>query len=126
MKLWLVSFLILFFGAEGLQWFARLHWFSRVELSVPAVVIGGIGLALVSNYRQLQALGLLPQSLAKPDFAPHPEPTAAVMAPPPLTALEETQPAIPQAPPKEKSISFTVRTPKPLSFEIRRSSQNRG
>jgi len=125
MKLWLVSFLVLFFGAEAIQWFAHLHWFSGVELSLPVVVIGGIGLAIASNYRQFQALGLLPEMFPNRELPSTPEPstaTATEAAPPPV---EETPAAATtNSRTKENSISFEIRKPKPVSFEIRRSGKS--
>lgn len=121
MKLWFVSFLILFFGAEALQWFAQVHWFGGVELSIPAVVIGGVGLAIASNYRQFQALGLLPELWSD---APLPSPVAEKRppSPPPIaTDSEVSQPAAEPAAKPEKSISFEIPKPRSISFEIRKS-----
>jgi hypothetical protein len=117
MKLWLVSFLILFVGAEGIQWFVHLHWFSGVELSVPAIAIGGIGLAVVSNYRQLQALGLLPEFFPPSDLDPSGNPQAAPLSPP---AVNPGPPAAAKDAGKKQSISFEIPKPKPVSFEIRK------
>jgi hypothetical protein len=121
MKLWLVSFLILFFGAEAIQWVLQFHWFSGVELSLPVVIIGGIGLAIASNYRQFQALGLLPEIFPASDMpvsqdrSPEPLPESK---PPQVTT---SQPAVVAASrKKEHSISFKVSKPKPVSFEIKK------
>jgi hypothetical protein len=72
MKLWLVCFLILFFGAEAVQWFGQLPWVSNVELSLPLTVLGGIGLAIASNYRNWPTFGPPP---AQPESPPLPSPT---------------------------------------------------
>jgi len=125
MKLWLVSFLILFFGAEAIQWILQFHWFSGVELSLPVVVMGGIGLAVASNYRQFQALGLLPEMF------PAAEPLASKETPT-RSLTESTPPHLEKSPPVEttptlkkgNSISFEIHKPKPVSFEIRQSRKS--
>jgi hypothetical protein len=122
MKLWLVSFLILFFGAEAVQWVLQFHWFSGVELSLPVVVMGGIGLAIASNYRQFQALGLLPEIFPNRELPSTPKPSAP-------TSTESTLPQPVETPAAattnsrttENSISFEIRKPKPVSFEIKKS-----
>ena len=125
MKLWLVSFLILFFGAEAVQWVLQFHWFSGVELSLPVVVMGGIGLAIASNYRQFQALGLLPEFFPNPELPSPTEPatTTSREATPPQPA-ETPAAAATDSRTKEDSISFEIRKPKPVSFEIRRSGKS--
>ncbi len=124
MKFWLVSFLILFFGAEAIQWFAHLHWFSEVELSLPAVVTGGIGLAISSNYRQLQALGLFAETCSPAELSSGAEsasvPSKSQEFHPAASAPGETS----TAGKKENSISFDIRKPKPVSFEIRKSRKS--
>lgn len=127
MKLWLVSFLILFFGAEAVQWVLQFHWFSGVELSLPVVVMGGIGLAIVSNYRQFQALGLLPEIFPNPELPSPTEPSTTTS-----TSREATPPQPTETPAaattnsskKENSISFEICKPKPVSFEIRKSGKS--
>lgn len=99
MKLWLVCFLILFFGAEAVQWFGQLPWVSRVELSLPLTVLGGIGLAIASNYRNW----------------PTSAPPAAPPEPPPLPS-PTPQPGSAAATPakvsrKADTISFEIKKP---------------
>jgi hypothetical protein len=109
MKLWLVCFLVLFFGAEGFQWFVGLHWFSGAEFSLPTVLIGGAGLAIASNYRYLQTLGLFPSdevhSLPSPSSQSLP-----VTGPPHSQPTQSVQPAKPESV-RGKSISFEIRKP---------------
>lgn len=97
MKLWLVCFLVLFFGAEAAQWLGQLTWASGVEL--PLTVAGGIGLAIASNYRRWASQG---HPSAQPESPPLPA------APPP--------PAAPAPPPKARhqgdTISFEIKRPK--------------
>lgn len=125
MKLWLVSFLILFFGAEAVQWVLQFHWFSEVELSLPVVVMGGIGLAIASNYRQFQALGLLPEFFPHPELPSPREPSTTISTEATLSQPVETPAAATtNSRTKENSISFEIRKPKPVSFEIRKSGKS--
>ncbi|MGB3137791.1 MAG: hypothetical protein WBG38_14360 [Nodosilinea sp.] len=98
MKLWLVCFLILFFGAETVQWLGHLPWLSS-GLSLPLVVLGGAGLAIASNYRYWLSASISNQ----PDYplptAPSPG-TGAASAPPPKTSR------------KGDTISFEIKKPR--------------
>ncbi|WP_035986130.1 hypothetical protein [Leptolyngbya sp. KIOST-1] len=98
MKLWLVCFLILFFGAETAQWLGHLPWVGGLQLSLPLTVIGGVGLAIASNYRRWPSLGTLP---AKPEPPPAPNPPVP--------------PASPRPTPRRKAdtISFEIKKPQP-------------
>lgn len=95
MQLWLVCFLLLFFGAEGLQWLGQMPGLGAVDLSVPGMVLGGIGLAIASNYRHQHR---------KPPL------------PPDGPRQAEAPPASPIAP---RMPSF-LRSPSSISFEIRK------
>ncbi|MBD2111142.1 MULTISPECIES: hypothetical protein [Cyanophyceae] len=99
MKLWLICFLILFFGAEAVQWFVQLPWVSSVELSLPLTVLGGIGLAIASNYRSWPTFAPLPTKSAEP---PLPNPT-----PPPTSTV--TAPVNPKLSRKPDTISFEIK-----------------
>lgn len=107
MKLWLVCFLILFFGAEAVQWFGHLPWVSSVELSLPLTVAGGIGLAIASNYvalfgRNWPTFSPLPTKAAEP---PLPSPAA----PPTLTVTASVKSS--KASRKADTISFEIKKP---------------
>jgi hypothetical protein len=90
MKLWLVCFLMLFLGAETAQWLGKLPWVSSVELSLPLTVVGGIGLAIASNYstlfgRHWSTFGptpAKPETPPLPNTVPQPSPTVAVAVKP--------------------------------------------
>lgn len=103
MKLWLVCFLILFFGAEAAQWLGQLPWVGSAELSLPLTVVGGIGLAIASNYRSWATFSTPP---AKPE-------TAIKPVPPPPTSTTVTAP-LPssQASRKGDTISFEIKKPR--------------
>lgn len=101
MKLWLVCFLILFFGAEAAQWLGHLPWVGSVELSLPLTIAGGVGLAIASNYRYWRSSGSV---VARPEQPPLPPPSPAVVAPPP---------ALPKVSRKPDTISFEIKKPQP-------------
>ncbi|MGG6238127.1 hypothetical protein ACQ4N7_05760 [Nodosilinea sp. AN01ver1] len=102
MKLWLVCFLILFFGAETAQWLGQLPWVGSAELSLPLTVVGGIGLAVASNYRHWPGLGAIAAKAEAP-----PLPTAS---PPPSTTVAASVPP-PKGSRRTNSISFEIKKP---------------
>ena len=99
MKLWLVCFLILFFGAETVQWLGHLPWISSVQLSMPLTIAGGIGLAVASNYRHWPSLG------ARVEKAESPLPKA----PPPPATTVAASPSPPKADRRADTISFVIK-----------------
>ena len=56
MKLWVVCFVILFGSFELFQWICQFSWFSNAQLSLPVAVVGGIALAIASNYERMAGL----------------------------------------------------------------------
>ncbi|MEO1068280.1 MAG: hypothetical protein AAFW95_04070, partial [Cyanobacteria bacterium J06638_6] len=40
-------------GSEATQWLGQIPWLNSVELSLPMAIVGGIGLAIASNYALL-------------------------------------------------------------------------
>lgn len=101
MKLWLVCFFILFFGAEAIQWFGHLPWVSNIELSLPLTIVGGIGLAIASNYRNWPTLGPTP---AESKVHPLPNPTP----PSPTITTRVNDPEVSR---KVDTISFEIKKP---------------
>ncbi|PSN13597.1 hypothetical protein C7293_15285 [filamentous cyanobacterium CCT1] len=102
MKLWLVCFLILFFGAEAAEWLGHLPWVSSVELSMPLTIAGGIGLAIASNHRHWPSLGAIAakaETRPLPTTTPATSPTTAPANPPPRDSR------------KTESISFEIKKP---------------
>jgi hypothetical protein len=72
MQVWLISFLLLFAMAELLQ------WLRQFSLPLPIFVLGGVCVAIASNYRYLSNLPLqthYENSPTPPPPAP-PNPTA--------------------------------------------------
>jgi hypothetical protein len=62
MQVWLAGFFLLFGMAELLQ------WIQKTALQLPIFIIGGVGLAIASNYTRRAAfpLNLLPPLLRSP------------------------------------------------------------
>ena len=101
MKLWLVCFLLLFGVAETAQWFGQLAWFGSVELSLPLTIVGGVGLAVASNYATLFGR-------SQPGaIAPKPAPPPATPPIPPVAAPAKAT----QASRKGDTISFEIKKP---------------
>ncbi len=93
MNLWLVCFFILFFGAETAQWLGQLPWLGSMELSLPLTVVGGIGLAIASNYRNWSTAdpGRPPTETPLPPVAAPPSPPANIApVPPPVSRRTDT------------------------------------
>lgn len=109
MKLWLVCFLILFFGAEAFQWLGEVPWVSSVELSLPLTVLGGIGLAIASNHRQWIDLTALVNDRTQGAIAPNLDLLDPDNAP--LAAVQPPEPKAKSAQPSQKpnSISFEIK-----------------
>lgn len=112
MKLWLVCFLVLFFGAEAVQWFSHLPWMSGVELSLPLTVMGGIVLAIASNHGALFGRD-------RPTFGP---PPAQPETPPlPNSPLPPPNPKV-ATPVRGEKANRKVDT---ISFEIKKPQTKR-
>lgn len=104
MKLWLVCFLLLFGVAETAQWLGQLTWFDSVELSLPLTVVGGVGLAIASNYATL--FGRSQPSAIAPKPAPPLPNTPPLPIPPVAAPSQATQPSR-----KGDTISFEIKKP---------------
>lgn len=104
MKLWLVCFFILFFGAEAAQWLGALPWPSGAQLSLPLTVAGGIGLAIASNYSTIFGRSSSPAGspAAEPKTTPLPSPEAP-------SAAIAVAPQTPRATSKGDGISFEIK-----------------
>ncbi|MGF1516550.1 MAG: hypothetical protein ACFCVB_01925 [Nodosilinea sp.] len=101
MKLWLVCFLLLFGFAETAQWLGQLAWFDSVELSLPLTIVGGVGLAIASNYATLFGRSQPGAIAPKPAPPPAPPPSPQLAAPAQAT----------QASRKGDTISFEIKKP---------------
>lgn len=100
-----MCFGLLFGAAELYQWASQAHWLSSDGLSLPILIIGGLGLAIASNYRHLPGLTQRHTQLITPRPTPSPLPS------PPETTPTRTVP-----PPSQRS------TRPSISFEIRKSN----
>lgn len=56
MALWLLCCILLFITSRGYDWLSQQSWFGTPELSLPWLVLGGLGLAIASNYKAWQSL----------------------------------------------------------------------
>lgn len=100
MRVWIVSFIVLFGAAEFFQ------WFRQVSLPLPAFILGGAFLAVASNYNKLSNLSFHPDYDEEPkDSQPAVSPVGAAqkVVPPGSQPVQPSQPA--------PSISFTIRKP---------------
>ncbi|MBE7384573.1 MAG: hypothetical protein F6J95_024555 [Leptolyngbya sp. SIO1E4] len=105
MRLWLLCCALLFIVAKGYDWITHQIWFQFPDLSLPWIVLGGIGLAIASN---------------RVDFKPTSHQSVDASAPlPDLSGVAEANPMVPPAehpiapvPPraeaKQTSISFEI------------------
>ncbi len=104
MKFWLVCFGLLFVGAELLQWLAEL---GR-QPSGAVLILGGMGLAVVSNAAHL------PKLKGAEEDSSDPLSSASPVADSPASqsiTRPDTNPALNAAQPERESISFKIRFP---------------
>ncbi|PZV17298.1 MAG: hypothetical protein DCF22_03815 [Leptolyngbya sp.] len=96
MQLWLTSFILLFGAAEFWQ------WVQQASLPMPIFVLGGVFLAIASNYTKLSNLPLhLDDKALNSSFNP-------------VTSTQANQ-AVSPANPQKSSVR-----PSPVSFEIQK------
>lgn len=93
MRVWFISFILLFGAAELLQ------WMRHFSLPLPIFILGGVFLAIASNYDKLSNLPF------HPDYEEPELPQQEV----PLTKSLET-----------KKLTTKKRTAHSISFEIRK------
>ncbi len=118
MALWLLCCVLLFITSRGYDWLSHQNWFLVPELSLPWIVLGGLGLAIASNDEARRWLKMaaqfdspathsLPKAVSQGTF----DPTAASVnsPPPPAEAIliRRSSPASPRAT-QETSISFKI------------------
>jgi hypothetical protein len=102
MRVWLTCFVLLFGAAELYQWVAKL------SLPMPIFVLGGIFLALFSNFDQLKEFPFHPE-YQDPPLPPN-DPSA--LTPEPMNRVRSTEVVItPAANPQDQPISFTISKP---------------
>jgi hypothetical protein len=95
MKVWITCFVALFGAAELLQ------WFQQFSLPLPVFVVGGVFLAIASNYDKLPNL---------PFHADDEEPEMLQNPSDPIQLTQTSQPASPSKR-VERSVSFEIRKP---------------
>ncbi|HEY9889451.1 MAG TPA: hypothetical protein V6D02_13690 [Candidatus Obscuribacterales bacterium] len=109
MQLWLLCCFLLFIMLQGYDWLSHQAWFGAPALTLPWVVLGGIGLAIASNRHNWQPWRTsAPQGNREGESAIAPAPLPTDPAPqiprqpsaaPPLGSAKTGQPA---------SISFDI------------------
>jgi hypothetical protein len=100
MRFWFVCFVLLFGFAELFQ------WLEQFSLPMPIFVLGGVFLAIASNYNKLKYLPFHPEHEEQVAFGEQPfEPmkSASTWAEPTASQPSSSQ--------SHKSISFTIRKP---------------
>ena len=109
MALWLLCCILLFITSRGYDWLSHQSWFAMPELSLPWLVLGGLGLAIASNYSAWQSLttsSTLPD--ATDNLGPPTVSTTSVVT----DAPAKSQPPAVNSARQPASISFKVATPK--------------
>lgn len=100
MRLWIVSFVLLFAIAQAYD------WLQQISLPMSALGIAGFGLAFLSNYgKRLGLASWRPFTAPETAIAPPIPPASA-----PHLSFDQTSPASPE--------------PSPISFVIRRPDAN--
>ena len=110
MALWLLCCILLFITSRGVDWLSQQSWLATPELSLPWIVLGGLGLAIASNYSVWQSLTgqETPPSALSDRYAP-----PASIPPPTVTDAPAAAPPLPPSSAKRSaSISFEVTTTK--------------
>jgi hypothetical protein len=103
----------MFIAAQGYDWVSHQAWFGQPQLSLPWLILGGIGLAIASNRSELKALTATAAQLPAAEVTPT-MPDDAMVADRSLgTITPEPEPVTPPQPqpqgPQDKSISFEIK-----------------
>ncbi len=102
MRVWLTSFVLLFGAAELYQ------WVEKLVLPMPIFVLGGIFLALFSNFDKLKEFPFHPQ-YQDPKLPVSDDPTIATDS---TNRVRSTEIVItPAASPADQPVSFTIQKP---------------
>jgi hypothetical protein len=114
MKFWLVCVVLLFLGSEATQWLGQIPWLTSVELSLPMTIVGGIGLAIASNYallsgRHRPGLGTAVSRESSTAIAPQTAPPAQSGNALPTTPSINPSPQPAAIATKTESISFEIK-----------------
>ena len=121
MALWLLCCVLLFMTSRGYDWLSHQSWFMAPELSLPWVMLGGLGLAIASNrdvwHWVNQQLPLEQSNQAAP---PTLSPTVSKSVPKPNAAVSESVRSpverIPVSPTRPAAKAITSKTS--ISFKI--------
>ncbi|MGF1457434.1 MAG: hypothetical protein ACFBSG_00250 [Leptolyngbyaceae cyanobacterium] len=126
MTLWFLCCVLLFIASRGYDWISHQGWFLTPELSLPWLVLGGLGLAIASNglgtnLLRLSSSSLLHSRSAAP--ATPPRQNASVSPAQHSTSVRQTpdctaMPVISRSeivPPAPGSVSFEILPRSPQS-----------
>jgi len=94
MKVWITCFILLFGASELFQ------WFREISLPLPFFVVGGVLLAIASNYDKLTHL----------PFHPDYEKSDSEQATPTIQSAQNAQPISPKKQ-QNQSISYEIHKP---------------
>jgi hypothetical protein len=52
MNLWFLCCVLVFIASQGYGWLNQQSWFVESDLALPWIMLGGLGLAIASNYQR--------------------------------------------------------------------------
>ncbi|NER84087.1 MAG: hypothetical protein F6K42_32015 [Leptolyngbya sp. SIO1D8] len=105
MRLWLLCCALLFITAQTYDWISHQSWFITPHLSLPWIILGGVGLAIASNHSTLKAIS--GRATEPGETLPvHPNSSEAVSSLP--TQKPEIATTQSNSQPKTASISFEI------------------
>ncbi|MDB9528113.1 hypothetical protein PN498_19125 [Oscillatoria sp. CS-180] len=104
MHFWFLCCFLLFIVSQGYGWLSHQSWFAIHELGLPWVMLGGVGLAIASNYSTLS-----PTAKPKATLSPPPSRSSQKPDKPPQIISEEPPLLVTSAAQKPISISFEIR-----------------
>lgn len=112
MALWLLCCVLLFITSRGYVWLSHQSWFLAPELSLPWLVLGGLGLAIASNRSAWAHASVKLPTTTRSQVASSPPPslqpsTADVAGVSPVTSRKPLKP--------HSSISFEISTAKAIA-----------
>jgi hypothetical protein len=124
MKVWLLSFVVVFGLAELYQWLVGFSWWQQAEL--PITIVAGTALAVVSNYHKRAGLSWHPTFTPPKNTTSQRSVTASES---PIAAVETDRQKLPHAvqqsvqplvKPQLPNLEFDLRPRKSISFTIRK------
>ncbi|MGD1904679.1 MAG: hypothetical protein ACFB0C_01650 [Leptolyngbyaceae cyanobacterium] len=103
LRLWLLCCGVMFVVSQGYEWASHQAWFGMPHLSLPWLILGGIGLAIASNRTELKSLTSTPP---QSPLASAPAATETTVLP--TATVPEKAPTQSPQDSKAASISFEI------------------